>query len=427
MSTSSEKAKKLIAQFSKIKPFDQVLEDVKLRQPGDAEARAVPGPINWSVESQLQRLEFLKRETGVELDWISGKNTFTEVESLRGNIEQYIGMTMVPTGVVGPVLINGTLASGDFYVPMATSEGALIASYTRGARATRMCGGVTSVCLTEAVQRAPVFRFRSLFEVGKFMEWLLENHGAFQGIVSQNSRFAQLQDLRLNMEGNQVLVIFEYTTGDAAGQNMATLCTDAICRFILANCPIQPKEWYIESNYSGDKKATSVSFSTVRGKKVTAEALIQREVVKSVLSGTPESIAQYWQTSSVAAVQSGSIGIQGHFANGLTAIFLACGQDVACVAEAYVGITRMETTAEGDLYVSVTLPSLLVGTVGGGTGLPTQNECLRLLDCQGPGSARKLAEICGATILCGELSIAAALAGGHFSKAHKIFGRKKQA
>jgi hydroxymethylglutaryl-CoA reductase (NADPH) len=425
MSTSTERAKKLIAQFSKIKPFEQILEEIKQKNPEDLESKSVPGPISWTENSRQKRISFLESEKNISLDWISGKKTFTDTESLRGNIEQYIGMTMVPTGVAGPVSINGTLASGDFYVPMATSEGALIASYTRGARATRLCGGVTSVCLTEAVQRAPVFRFHSLSEVGHFMQWLLENHASFQGIISQHSRFAQLQDLRLNMEGNQVLVILEYTTGDAAGQNMATICTDALCRHILANCPSKPKVWYIESIYSGDKKATSVSFSTVRGKKVTAEALITRDIVKKVLSTEPESIAQYWQTSSVAAVQSGSIGIQGHFANGLTAIFLACGQDVACVAEAYVGITRMEVTKSGDLYVAVTLPSLLVGTVGGGTGLPTQNECLKLLGCQGSGSARKLAEICGATVLCGELSIAAALAGGHFSKAHKIFGRKK--
>ncbi|MBI3238428.1 MAG: 3-hydroxy-3-methylglutaryl-CoA reductase, partial [Flavobacteriia bacterium] len=155
-----------------------------------------------------------------------------------------------------------------------------------------------------------------------------------------------------------------------------------------------------------------------------AEAIIKEQIVKDILFSTPKMIAQYWQTSSVAAVQSGSIGIQGHFANGLTAIFLACGQDVACVSEAYVGITRMEVTDDGDLYVSVTLPSLVVGTVGGGTRLQTQKECLELIDCYGEGKARKFAEVCGATVLAGELSIAAALASGSFAKAHRLFGRK---
>jgi hydroxymethylglutaryl-CoA reductase (NADPH) len=227
------------------------------------------------------------------------------------------------------------------------------------------------------------------------------------------------------MEGNHVVLIFEFTTGDAAGQNMVTLCTEAFCNFILSNTPVKPQYWFIESNYSGDKKATALSFTSVRGKKVTAEAVISRKVVKEILGTTPEDIAQYWQSSSVTAVQSGGIGIQGHFANGLTALFMATGQDVACVAEAYVGITRMEVNKDGNLYVSVTLPSLTVGTVGGGTGLPTQRECLELIGCDKEGSARKFAEICGATVLAGELSIAAAIANGNFSKAHRLFGRKK--
>jgi hydroxymethylglutaryl-CoA reductase (NADPH) len=158
---------------------------------------------------------------------------------------------------------------------------------------------------------------------------------------------------------------------------------------------------------------------------VTAEALIPRDVLTNVLKTTAAKMAQYWQVSSVGSIQSGSIGIQGHYANGLTALFMATGQDVACVAEAFVGITRMEVMNEADLYLSVTLPSLMVGTVGGGTWLPGQRECLDLLGCSGPNSARKLAEICGATVLAGELSIAAAMASQDFASAHQALGRKK--
>jgi hydroxymethylglutaryl-CoA reductase (NADPH) len=279
--------------------------------------------------------------------------------------------------------------------------------------------------LTESLQRAPLFKFKNLQEVGGFMYWILSQFEKFQEIVESNSRFAKLEDFKLNMEGKHVVVVFEYQTGEAAGQNMVTLCTDAICKYIIENVPTKPLHWFIESNYSGDKKATAVSFTTVRGKKITAESTIKRQIVKEVLGTTPEKIHKYWLSSSVTAVQSGSIGIQGHFANGLTALFMATGQDVACVSEAYVGITRMEVDEDGDLYVTVTLPSLVIGTIGGGTGLPTQKECLKLLGCEGPGSARKFAEICGATILAGELSIAAAIANGNFSKAHKLFGRKK--
>lgn len=426
MSTSSEKAKALIKLIEKTDAWDRILQTLHPQSLNPEEGQpAIPGLLSWSKESFEKRLEFVKLVKGLELGKLSGKEPMpTDPELYQGNIENFIGMTQVPTGLVGPLLINGTIAQGDFYVPLATTEGALVASYSRGAKATRLSGGITSVCLTEAVQRTPVFKFVSLPEVGKFMYWILDQVDHFKAIVKTKSKHAELIDMRLNMEGNQVLCIFDYSTGDAAGQNMVTICTDTICNYIIEKTPIQPQVWYLESNYSGDKKATVVSFSTVRGKKVTAEAVIKEKIVKEVLFSTPKQIVQYWQTSSVAAVQSGSIGIQGHFANALTAIFMACGQDVACVSESYVGITRMEVNDAGDLYVTVTLPSLVVGTIGGGTRLPTQRECLELLGCYGEGGARKFAEICGATVLAGELSIAAALASGSFAKAHRLFGRK---
>jgi hydroxymethylglutaryl-CoA reductase (NADPH) len=257
------------------------------------------------------------------------------------------------------------------------------------------------------------------------MKFILSIAPSFQEIASTRSSHAKLKDFRVNMEGNKVILIFDFQTCDAAGQNMVTLCTESICEHIVEATPIQPDFWYIESNYSGDKKATAVSFSNVRGKKVIAESIVKKEIVKKVLRSTPEEISKYWLTSSICSIESGSIGIQGHFANGLAAIFIACGQDVVCVAESFVGVTRMEVNEDGDLYISVTLPSLVVGTVGGGTWLPTQKECLEMIDCSGNGKARKFAEICAATVLCGELSIAVSIASGDFAKAHKLFGRKK--
>jgi len=425
MSTSSAKAKQLIELFSSIKSFDQILDEVKQRKVPINDEDKVPGWNTWSAEAQQNRLKFLRHKSGMELKAIAGESPDPDPDTLKGNIEQYIGMTRIPTGIIGPLQINGSLAQGDFYVPLATSEGALVASYNRGARATKLCGGIVSVCLTEAVQRAPVFKFLSLSEVGLFMQWILNQMDHFHTIVGSTSRYAKLQDLRLNMEGNTVLLIFEYTTGEASGQNMVTICTNAICQFIIQNCPVKPQHWFIEGNYSGDKKATAVSFTTVRGKKVIAEAMISKDVLSQVLKTTAADMAQYWMMSSIGSIQSGSIGIQGHYANGLTALFMATGQDVACVAEAFVGITRTEVMNDGDLYLSVTLPSLMVGTVGGGTWLPGQRECLDLMGCSGPNSARKLAEICGATVLAGELSIAAAMASHDFASAHQALGRKK--
>ena len=425
MATNSNNARKLIDLYTDGRSFEEVLHIIQQKDPASITPGFEVGGSNIFGEEEKQaRLKFLEERCGFNPEYIRGDKQIQDPRYYKGNIENFIGLTQVPTGLAGPLLINGTVAQGDYYIPLATTEGALVASYNRGAKATRLSGGVTSVCTTEGVQRTPVWKFKSLPEVGQFIFWLLQQTEQLKNIVAEHSRHAQLQELKLNMEGNHVLSIFEYTCGEAAGQNMITICTDAICRYIIQHTPIQPESWYVESNYSGDKKATAVSFSSVRGKKVTSEAVIKKAVVEDVLKSTPEDIAAYWQTSVVAASQSGSIGLQGHVANGLTALFLACGQDVACVSEAYVGITRIEVNRDGDLYITVTLPSLVVGTVGGGTALPTQNECLRILECNGKGSARKFAEICGAVALAGELSIAAALASGQFSNAHKLYRRK---
>ncbi len=186
-------------------------------------------------------------------------------------------MSSVPTGVIGPLRINGLDAKGDFYVPMATTEGALVASYHRGALAASQAGGITSVCLTEGVQRTPSFRFPSFAEAGPFLVWAMSQLDSFRSIVARHTSHGRLQEVKTNSDGNIITLIFEFTTGDASGQNMATICTEAICEYIIAHTPIKPVRWYVEGNMSGDKKATAVSFSSVRGKKVTAEVVIARD------------------------------------------------------------------------------------------------------------------------------------------------------
>jgi hydroxymethylglutaryl-CoA reductase (NADPH) len=168
-----------------------------------------------------------------------------------------------------------------------------------------------------------------------------------------------------------------------------------------------------------------MSFLYARGRKVVVEAVLEKKLVKRFLHVEPAEMFRYWQISVLGGSQSGSIGVQGHYANTLAALFIACGQDAACVAEASVGVTRMDLTEEGDLYVSVSIPALIVGTVGGGTHLPGPRQCLEMLGCYGSGGAARLAEICGATILAGEVSIIASLATGDFAQAHAAYGRKK--
>lgn len=386
----------------------------------------MPGRLSWSPEGRRKRLEYLEQITGREYPLLSGTEAIDPDTDLRGTIENYIGMTQVPTGVIGPLRVNGTSAAGDYFVPMATTEGALVASYHRGASLISRSGGASSICMTESVGRSPCFSFASFAESGSFLIWALTQVEEFNRIVSETSSHAELAEVKPNIEGNRVSLLLEYSTGDAAGQNMVTRCTEAICNWIVENTPVTPRVWYVEGNLSGDKKATALSFTSVRGKKVVAECVVPRPLVTQVLRTTPEAMLDYWSTSVLNGVQSGSIGVNGHFANGLAAIFLACGQDVACVAEAAVGMTRFELTSEGDLYACVTLPGLIVGTIGGGTWLPTQRECLQMLGCSGEGSARAYAEICAAMILGGELSIVGAIAGGHFAKAHRLFGSRRR-
>ena len=426
MASSSDKSNKAIRILSIFEDVNSIIDNINSKSTLNLKLDArLPIDLSVSEEGKRKRNLFLSEETGIKLDVLSGEKPFSDFSQLEGNIENYIGMTLIPTGVIGPLRVVGSAAKGDFYIPLATSEGVLVASYHRGAKACYLAGGVTSICLVEGVQRSPLFKFNNISELGLFIVWVLTEIEMFKAITEKTSRFAKLFDMKSNIEGNHLILTFEFLTGDAAGQNMVTICTDAICQYIVENAPIKPKFWFVEGNYSGDKKATALSFSNVRGKKVTAEIVLSEKIVNEVLKSTPKAIAEYWRSSTIGVIQSGAIGAQGHYANGLAALFIATGQDAACVSEAAIGITRMELNDDGSLYASVTLPNLIVGTVGGGTSLPTQKECLELMDCYGEGKSRKYAEICGALVLAGELSIAAALSAGHFASAHKKHGRKK--
>jgi hydroxymethylglutaryl-CoA reductase (NADPH) len=339
------------------------------------------------------------------------------------NIENFIGTVSVPVGIAGPLRVNGTYAQGDFYVPLATTEAALVASYSRGALLISEAGGATAILLREGVSRAPGFAFESLHGVGQFVAWAVGALEDMRRVAESTTRHGKLRDMRVNIEGNHVYLIFDFATGEAAGQNMVTIATQAICAFIDVHSPVKPTYAFVEANHSGDKKASLQSFLSGRGRSVTCECIVPAALVEKRLHTTAAMMANYWAMSAMGGVLSGTIGVQGHYANGLAALYLACGQDVACVAESAVGVTRFEVTGDGDLYASVTLPNLIVGTIGGGTGLPSQRACLDLLGLRGPGSANALAEVCAAVALGGELSIVGALVAGHFTGAHQKLAR----
>ena len=326
------------------------------------------------------------------MDYLAGSGGLPTPETLSGNIENLVGFAQVPVGVIGPLRINGTEARGDFFIPMATTEGALVASFHRGAYAISHSGGASVMCLTEAISRAPCFVFNSTLDACVFLEFALKAAPAFQPLISQTSRHCKFMDLRSSLVGRNLFLGFEYQTGDASGQNMVTIATSIICEYLVEKSPLKPVQWYIEGNMSGDKKATMLAFLSARGKKVTAEVVIPASLLQRFIHVTPLQMVRYGHVAFLGGCQSGSIGVQGHYANALAAIFIACGQDAACVSEAAVGLTDMDVTEQGDLYASVTLPNMIVGTVGGGTHLPTARECLAMLGCQGKDCARKFAE-----------------------------------
>lgn len=349
--------------------------------------------------------------------------TLEHIEEFDGNIENCIGSVKIPLGVAGPLRVNGLFAQGDYLIPLATSEAALVASYHRGTCVISASGGCSSMLLYQALNRSPAFVFRSLAEAGKFVAWSMQEFEKFQEAADATTSHGKLVDIGTTIEGNHVYLNFEYTTGDASGQNMVTIATQAVCDYINEHCPVQILQLYVEGNLSGDKKASSQAYSSVRGKKVSAEVNIPRDLLEKYLHATPEQMVNYWQVSALGGVLSGTLGVQGHFANGLAALYIATGQDAACVAESAMGVTRFEINNEGGLYAAVTLPSVMVGTVGGGTGLPSQRACLELMRLSGSGKSSALAEVCAGLLLAGELSIIAALATGDFTRAHKKLAR----
>jgi len=382
----------------------------------------VPGGTTLTEDAIAARWE-LQGMPAASRDALADERAIAEREAYARNIENFIGTVRVPVGLAGPLRVNGVHALGDYYVPLATTEAALVASYSRGALAITESGGCSCAVLNEGVTRAPGFAFETLADAVTFVAWASMSFEGIKQAAAQTTKHGELIDMNLTVEGNNVHVQLEFLTGDAAGQNMVTIATEAACAHIVERSPVRPRYWFVEANMSGDKKATTHSFMSVRGKKVSAEVNVPAAVIERRLHTTAKAMADYARMSVMGGVMSGSIGVQGHYANGLAALFIACGQDAACVAEAAVGVTRFEVREDGGLYAAVTLPNLIVGTVGGGTQLPTQKACLDILGMSGTGHARAFAEVAAGLALAGELSIIAALTAGHFTRAHQRLAR----
>lgn len=377
---------------------------------------------DYTREMAGQRAEFLRARTGAQLRHVQGYSF--DPGLLPGNIEHFTGVAQVPIGVAGPLRIDGEHAQGDFFVPMATTEGTLVASYNRGMRVLAESGGVTTTVVKRSMQRAPVFMFANAREARDFGAWLAANLSGVRAAAESTSRIARLVEVEQYPLANMLYTRFNYTTGDAAGQNMTGKATRAACEWIRETHPAHPK-YMLSGSMDTDKKHSAVNTLRTRGRRVVAEAVIRAEVAERLLRVTPRDLFRARQVSNAGSMQAGSAYNGPHAANGVTALFIATGQDVANVAESHAGITYAQLLDNGDCYWSVTLTSLIVASCGGGTGLPTQRECLELLGCYGEGRADKLAEIVAATVLAGDVSLGSAVLADEWVNAHEKLGRNR--
>ena len=343
---------------------------------------------------------------------------------VAGNCENFIGVAQVPLGVAGPLTVNGEHARGDFLVPLATSEGTLVASYNRGMQALNLSGGVKTTVVADAMQRAPVFIFDDARRGRDFAQWVEASMDHIRAEAEATSHVARLESIEPYQANRFVYLRFNFHTGDAAGQNMVSRATHAACAWILDHFT-GVQRFYLESNLATDKKSSHVNILRTRGKRVTAEATVRREVLMERLRVEPESLVAHWGVANVGAFLAGAHNNGLHAANAIAALFIATGQDVADVSESSAGIVYTELTPERDLYLSITLPSLIVATYGGGTGLATQRECLEMMGCYGTGRVNKFAEIVAGTVLAGELSLAAAISSTEWVSSHERLGRNR--
>ena len=388
-----------------------------------AERRPVPRlPDDYSAAAAASRREFLGSVTGTLPAHVAEYSL--DPQRAAGNIENFIGMAQVPVGVAGPLLVRGEHARGEFYVPLATTEGSLVASYNRGMKLANQAGGVRVSVVADRMQRAPAFGFDSARDARAFGEWIRSNFDAIAAAAQSTTRAGRLHEIEQFSASRYLFLRFNFSTGDAAGQNMTGRATERACTWIRAHYA-GIRSFCLESNLATDKKSSHVNVLTTRGKRVIAEITVPAQTARHVVRTSPQQMFAARQVANLGGMLAGVNNNGNHSANGIAAMFLATGQDVANVAESAAALVHTELLTDGSYYYSITIPALIVATYGGGTALPTQRECLELLGCYGTGKVRKLAEIVAATVLCGELSLGSAIVTEEWVAAHERLGRTR--
>ncbi|KAI3442379.1 Glutamyl-tRNA synthetase [Psidium guajava] len=391
---------------------------------------------SYSLESKLGdcrraaavRREALQRTTGKSLAGLPLEGF--DYESILGQCcEMPVGYVQLPVGIAGPLVLDGR----EYSVPMATTEGCLVASTNRGCKAIAMCGGASSVVFRDGMTRAPVVRFGSAKRAADLKFYLESpaNFEALSSIFNSSSRFARLQSIKCAIAGKNLYLRFSCSTGDAMGMNMVSKGVQNVMDFLQNDYPDMDVIG-ISGNFCSDKKPAAVNWIEGRGKSVVCEAVIKGDVVRKVLKTSVEALVELNMLKNLTgSAMAGALGgFNAHASNIVSAIFIATGQDPAQNVESSHCITMMEAVNDGkDLHVSVTMPSIEVGTVGGGTQLASQSACLNLLGVKGanreaPGSnSRLLATVVAGSVLAGELSLMSALAAGQLVKSHMKYNR----
>lgn len=401
-------------------------ETIRALVDGRKRFHELPGDYR-ATEAAAIRREALERICGARLDAI-GHHSFDTTMASQRNCENMIGVAQIPMGIVGPLTVRGEHIDGDVWVPMATTEGALLASINRGCAAIRLSGGAAVHVDDVGMTRAPVFRAGSHRETRAFLAWVKDHDDEIRAVASGTSRFLKLTEVRPYTFGTSIFLRFRFTTGDAMGMNMATIACDRIVREL-----IEPQTGIpcvaLSGNYCVDKKAASVNFNEGRGKRIHAEVVLDAATLRDTLKTDAASLTEVqYRKNLLGSIAAGAMGYNAHFANVLSAIFLATGQDPAHVVGGSTGVTCIEPRPNGSVYASIFIPDAPLGAIGGGTSLNTQSEALRILgvipDPERPGhAAMRLAEIVGAAVLAGELSLMAAFTSSDLARAHERLGR----
>ncbi|HLD24819.1 MAG TPA: hydroxymethylglutaryl-CoA reductase [Patescibacteria group bacterium] len=373
-----------------------------------------------NLKTVTERRQAVESALDVDLPNI-GSFTLDELVAGSRNCENMIGATQVPLGIAGPLTLSdiNNQKSKSYYIPLATTEGALVASVNRGCKAITESGGAVVDSHRVGATRGPVFRVKNLKEHDRMYRYFKSNVDELNVIAQKTSHYIKLEKLLTRGVGRYRYVRFVFNTQDAMGMNMATIATQALVTHIEEKFDVSCVA--LAGNFDIDKKPSWLNAIENRGTKVWAEVTIPARVLKTVLKTSAHKVYDVWLAKCmIGSALAGSMAFNAQYANIVAALFLATGQDLGHVGEGSIGITTAEVVDDKDLYVSVTLPDLMVGVVGGGTGLSTQKEALSIV---GAKTSQEFAEVVGAAVLAGEISLLSSLAEGTLAKAHQTLAR----